>query len=524
MIRDAQLVPRNSVVETDLCIVGGGAAGITLAREFDGQPFRVCLLESGGVDYELESQALYKGKNIGLPYFGLDESRLRMLGGSTNCWSGTCRPLDEIDFLTRPWVPYSGWPFDKAHLIPYYQRAHPILGLGAYNYDANEWGKVGKSPPFPFVDDQVVNTIFHLSRVRNFGKGYREQHSTSDNITTLLHANVIEIETTENARTVRRVKVACLEGNRFFVSARIFILATGGIENARLLLLSNHIHKGGLGNQNDLVGRFFMEHLTIHPGTVVLSDSFRPIDLYRRRHWIAGEQVMAGVALSRKTQLKEKLGGFCVNLLPPDMEQGLASLKELIESGRQGSVPDDFLEHVANVIADLDDVLASAYGKAVKGRLPVQELKIFTRSEQTPNPESRVTLSSQRDSLGKQQVDLNWRLNPLDEHTIMQGLEILGREIGRAGVGRMQLSMGGEESETDLIQFVEGEYHHMGTTRMHVDPKLGVVDESCQVHGMTNLFIAGSSIFPNVGFSNPTLTIVALALRLADHIKKQMAV
>jgi choline dehydrogenase-like flavoprotein len=253
-----------------VCIVGAGAAGITLARECIKQPFRVCLLESGGLDYNEDIQSLYQGENTGLPYYPLDASRLRYFGGTTNHWAGMCRPLDDIDFAARAWIPYSGWPFGRSHLDPFYARAHLICQLGSFTYDTGAW-ETPDTPRFPLSSDRVMTKITQQSPPTRFGQVYQDEIVRADNVITYLHANAVEVETADTAQTVTRLRVACLQGPQFWVAARQFILATGAIENARLLLLSNKAQSAGLGNQNDLVGRFFMEHPSFESGALLPS-------------------------------------------------------------------------------------------------------------------------------------------------------------------------------------------------------------------------------------------------------------
>jgi choline dehydrogenase-like flavoprotein len=316
-----------------------------------------------------------------------------------------------------------------------------------------------------------------------------------------LNANAIEFEATKDARTVNRVRVACLEGNKFWVSAKLFILATGGIENARLLLLSNRIQARGLGNQNDLVGRFFMDHFGLTSGTILLSDSNISPALYvhrvRGRHRSSEppveQSLMGELMLSPEVMRSERLANFSAVLEPTSKLDAVKG--------------DGFLKVLYNVI------------KTVNRRAFNPPLRLRNIIEPTPNPDSRITLTAERDRLGQNRVRLDWRLRPIDKVTIQRSQEIIGMELGRAGLGRLMLTI--DKSDTSWPASLEpGLGHHMGTTRMHIDPTKGVVDQNCQVHGISNLFIAGSSVFPTYGYSPPTLTIVALALRLADHIKK----
>ena len=520
MFIDARTVPENTIIETDVCIVGAGAAGITLAREFIGQPFRVCLLESGGVEYDNATQSLSEGENIGLPYFPLVAARLRFFGGTTNHWAGWCAPLDGIDFETREWIPHSGWPFGKSHLDPFYERAQPVCQLGPFAYDAKTW-ETESLPSLPFTGKRVITKIVQFSPPTRFGQVYRHEIERADNISTYLYANVVDIDTTDSARAVTRLRVACLQGNKFRLSAKLFILATGGIENPRLLLASNRVQSSGVGNQNDLVGRFFMEHPHVNSGLFLPSNRhISRTDLYiqpwvesrgGRKSRIKGLWILSAEALRR-----EKLLNFSAALFTT-FSEGVRSLKRLLPAIQKGDFG-DFVEHLRNVIGDIDDVAVTAYGKFVKGGYPVKVWRISSRAEPAPNPDSRVTLSTERDSLGMSRVRLDWRLSGMDKRSITRAHEIIGEELGRAGLGRLKITLGDDDSAWPP----GGGWHHMGTTRMHVDPKKGVVNENCRVHGISNLYIAGSSVFPTSGSANPTLTIVALSLRLADHVKRIM--
>jgi choline dehydrogenase-like flavoprotein len=524
VVIDARAVPRDQTIQTDVCIIGAGAAGITLARQFVGQPFRVCLLESGGLEFEKETQSLYAGESTGFPYPPLDTARLRYFGGTTNHWTGWCQPLDDIDFETRPWVPYSGWPFSKEHLDPFYARAQSLCELGPYRYDADAWD-TPSAPRFNFIGDRVTTKIIQLSPPTRFGEVYRDAIARAENVSLNLHANVINIETPDNGRTVTRVRVASLPGNRYWVAAKVFILATGVVENARLLLLSRQVRRAGLGNQHDLVGRFFMEHPWQKSAVLLLSNPYLPFRLYDsytspRHESSQGSRptvVKGSLVPTRATQQSEQLANFRAHL-EPVRPKGIASLRFLVDAVRKPSMPDHLSTHLGNVIADIDDVARLGYGRVFKGTTPVHTAELYCGIEQVPDPQSRVTLSTERDALGQNRVVLHWGLTAAYKQAIRRATELIAEEFGRAGLGRVKLLLDDEQAPSQPLIG----YHHIGTTRMHRDPRQGVVDENCRVHDVSNLFVAGSSVFPTSGAANPTLTIVALALRLADHVKRMM--
>jgi len=448
------------------------------------------------------------------------------------------RPLDEIDFEERDWVPYSGWPFNKSHLDPFYERAQTVLRVGPYTYDVEDW-EGPETSRLPFANGRVKTTIFQLGPRAPFIGEYRDEIAQANNIATYLYANAIELETTETAQTVTRLRVACLQGNRFWVSAKLFILATNGIETPRLLLLSNKTQTAGLGNQHDLVGRFFMEHPHHWSGVYAPVDPsiFDSTGLYRV-HTVDGIPILGKLTLAEEVLRREELLSYCVSIHPSPRPERLShdrtaskavdSLKALRSAIRRGEVPVGLGKYLSNVVSGIDDIAATAcrnIRRQLEGALDKRKpprVEVFTlnhMSEQAPNPNSRVTLAAERDALGCNRAQLDWQLSPLDMRTIIRAQEIISEELRRAGLGHLHIELNDETPPPDL----HGGVHQMGTTRMHTDPKQGVVDENCRVHGLSNLFIAGSSVFPTVGYANPVLTLVALALRLADHVKKFLA-
>ena len=545
MFLDARSISEDKVITTDVCIVGAGVAGLTLAKEFKQANFKTCIIESGGEKPDKPTQALYWGENVGLPYYPLDTARARLLGGSSHYWGVKLpergmgvrlRPMDPIDFEEKEWVPYSGWPFQKKHLDPYYERAQKVCQIGPYSYDPKDWVQDGLRNELPFIGDQVNTTIFQFGLRDVFSKEYAKEVKQAENITTLLHGNVIEIETNENAKQVTCMRVASLEGNRFWVRAKIYILAMGAIEIPRLLLLSNKIQKSGIGNEHDLVGRFFMEHPHLWtggfiPASVMISNSTGLYEVFRK----SGTHVMGKITLSESTLRKEKMLNWVTSIHPSYRlsynhflgyhKPGVSAYRAIKLALKKGQLPENIKDLIYDALSDTNSIFRSIYRK-IKGHF----IRDFSRSkyitvyrlnpmvEQAPNPDSRVFLGSEKDALGQRRIKLNWQLTPLDTYTITRAQEILDEELRHAGLGHLVI-----ETERDSVpRGIHGGWHHMGTTRMHSDPKQGVVDPNCRVHGITNLYIGGASAFPTGGYANPVLTTVALVLRLADHIRKIM--
>lgn len=567
MIIDARSVEDGATIEAELCIVGAGAAGITLARSLADAEFRTVVLESGGMTLDADAQDLNAGENVGLDYFPLVGTRLRFFGGTTNHWGGTCRPFEETDFTGNPAVPNTTWPITLADLAPYYPEAARIVQLGSTGWDADDWK--GRSPYSPFdLDDDVIETrvakVVDAAR-RSFNALYADEVERAPSVTTYLHANVTEVRLADDHGTVASVAVRTTTG-AFTVRARAFVLAAGGIENPRILLASNAQQPAGVGNGNDLVGRYFLEHPRFVGGVLLpldpdLSASFyephvvddarilgylsvaRPlreaeglVDVQFRTRTLldpanararSSEDVEALRRLADRLRGDEDLDGAWSDLVR--VLDDLTSWRRLLVPGAGAPVPQpDLLRLLSSASAEeLDalvpeffgDVAVFAYGR-VTDSAAVQAIELSTRLDPAPNPDSRVTLTNERDAFGMPRVALDWQLSEVDRRSAIRGLEALGQEVGRAGIGRVQLQI---EADGPWPADMQGGYHHMGTTRMSADPATGVVDADCRVHGIANLYVAGSSVFTTAGSATPTMTIVALALRLADHLREELA-
>jgi choline dehydrogenase-like flavoprotein len=530
MITDARRFDDGYGFAADVCIVGAGAAGIAIAQELIGSSLEVCLLEAGGENPDPAMQALYRGRNVGLRYAPLHTSRRRCFGGTTHDWTGRCRPLDPIDFEARDDVAYSGWPFGRAHLDPFYQRAHELLELGPMSYEPCDWPDRGAA--LELSSHEVRTALFQYSPPTNFARAYRAELEGAANVYTWLYASVVEIETDAAAERVTRLRLATPERRRLSVSAKVYILAAGGIENPRLLLASSADRRPGLGNEYDRVGRFFMEHPQLFVGPFTPSASCPPLDLYTvppGNEFDRPDPVVAGLSPSAELMTREGLLNASLGLFvrkahqarPEYWSDGVTSLEHLVDAARRGEAPENPGRTLFDSIAGALPIARSCLARLSRRRRSALVARLSF--EAAPNPDSRITLSARRDALGLPRVDLDWRLSEIDRRSALRFLEIARGVIHDSGLGEIQVHLNlAPRGRTGWPLSIAGPHHHMGTTRMHVDPKLGVVDEHCRVHQMQNLYIAGSSVFPTSGYANPTLTLVALALRLADHVKAQL--
>lgn len=494
MHSDARTLADGTNLQGDLCIIGAGAAGLTIATQFIETDLEVVLLEAG--DFELESalQSLYEGEHTGLSTYPLHASRLRYFGGTTNHWTGWCGPLDPIDFKKRDWVPKSGWPVSLDELGPYYRRAHPVCDLGPYNYDVHYWSQhTDGFPPLPFSEDAIRPKVFQGSPPTRFGKKYKSEIVQTENITLWTHANVTNIQTRENGTEVQALSVQCLNEKEHRVQAHRYVLACGALENPRLLLASSDGNSNGVGNENGLVGRYFMGHPNTYSATLHFNKW--PAPAY---YETTDREVWGVYSLSPQQQKEHRVLNYTA---VPEIDTFDKSLPDWLYS----LPPTKQVEE--------------SY-KYYFGHPPT--FKLNDKIEQRPNPKSRITLSSKTDELGQPRIQLHWALTEQEKQTIRIGNETIARELGRLGIGRLQQESWITSSGDSWPSHLKDGFHHMGTTRMSESPTQGVVDANCQVHSVRNLYVAGSSVFPTSGTANPTLTIVALALRLSDHLRAEL--
>ncbi|QBK29532.1 FAD-dependent oxidoreductase [Roseitalea porphyridii] len=529
MIVDLQSIATAEKFEAEVCIVGAGAAGIPLALELAAKGVGVVLLEGGAVGYDNATQALYEGTLAGHDNTDLVYSRLRQFGGTTQHWTGMCAPLDEIDFEARACNGNIEWPFARSALDAFYARAHDYLELGEYRYSTEQWEGLLAGDPLPLPGALLDHGFYQQSPPTRFADAYLGDIEKARTIRCLINANVTDIVLGESGDMVDHVTVGALSGTTATVKAKKFVLACGGIENARLLLNADSQRPAGLGNENDLVGRHFMDHLHIEASQIALSDSRRDLGYYRQvtdtSSLLIGLKVQA--ALMRRQNLLNNTAFFTI--VWKDQAQNddfrdhaWLSFSALAKTFARGEVPDRFAERVCNVAESPGSVI-TGLSRHIRRRISeggeIDDVLLWQDAEQAPNPDSRVLLNADRDALGLRRTTLDWRILPADLESLRRTHEIIGRAFGEAGLGRLRIGL----PEDGDLSGIYTAYHHMGTTRMHTDPRRGVVDGDGRMHTVPNLYIAGSSVFPTGGAANPTLTIVALAIRMADHLAETLA-
>jgi choline dehydrogenase-like flavoprotein len=515
-------------VTADVAIVGSGAAGQAAARRLLARGCSVVLLESGGLDHDAASADLNRGEIVGQDYHPLEHSRLRFFGGTTAIWGGRCAELDDIDFERREWVDHSGWPIGPEDIAPYVIEARKLLGV--------EGGWADEMPaPEPFSrlsnNELAVRWWRFDPQFDRFTIDRAEDLEDHPRSTLMIHATVREIVLAKDGVAVERLDVRTPDGRRIDIRARHYILAAGGIENPRILLNSTSVMPAGVGNGNDLVGRFFMEHPHARGGRIVGKGDWRWLAAFARRR-LGGVEISPALVPTVTLQKREGILNSSVTVAVRRPETGNhALLKRAYLHFKHRTAPNrrgrQLWKATRRFVRSYTGLTGPLHPWLVK-RASGLDLALVIRAEQAPNPDSRVRLSDATDATGMRRVALDWRLSPLDVDSVSGLVASLNREAGRMDLGSVEPAAWlSDPSRTwvsdDLISAHPiGGFHHMGTTRMASDPRRGVTDGWGRVHGLPNLHIAGSSLFPTGGWANPTLTILALSLRTADRIADEM--
>lgn len=546
-------------LQTDIVIVGAGPAGLAIASEFLDGSRNVVVLESGGEERSSEFDELNQFVNKGHSRAPSDEMRCRMLGGTSALWTGRCGFLNEIDLEERSWLPHTGWPFDLDTLLPYYQRAGRILGIVGspvpdqaaqelwQSFDAPAWyGEDFKPMVWQFstsksdsvdivrqfaAEDQAsggnVGALQHSGApvAVNVAKHLRQPIENSKNVRVFTHSTVSEVEVSAEGQ-VTGVKVLTPEKKSFSIAARCVVVACGGLENPRLLLDSRSTVPHGLGNDHDQVGRYLTDHPYVLVGTFD-GDAGREIRRRMGSRWHPSEDrkfvYSLGLRLSEQAQRREELLNACVSIVEYGKRgNALRSLLDATKSAKQEKSLKSLVE-VGKELAHPIDIAQAAYDRFWMRRPPLNnpsETIVSCIFEQELNPDSRITLSEKKNWLGQSIAEIDWRISKREYDTTQFVAKAFYRELDRLGLPSPRqpdwMSSGFDDWKAPLID----QAHPSCTTRMSNDPTSGVVDENCKVHGVDGLYVAGSSVFATNGMINPTQTIVALSIRLADHLKK----
>lgn len=475
----------------DVCICGAGPAGIIIARKLAARGKRILLLEGGGLAFSEESQNQYAGKSIGKTQFHWFETgRMRYFGGASNHWGGLCAVIESFDKTTGENHSLPGWPIPGEEVLRFFDEAHDILDL------TGDFTR-GKYPGF---DSPLFDRWPHgYSAPTRFGEKYGPEIGKSQQVDAFYNANVVDIKLTDDLAHVKHVLVRNYKGNTVEASAARYVVAFGGIENPRALLNANSQVPAGLGNASGWVGRCFMESLSANVGRFVVTDP----EFFERAQ---DEKGMVSFVPTKSFMEKSDISDGVVNLFSKTRMRSFGRLRVVKQFMRETVCLSPSATSLARYFVDFN-----CPADGILNCLIAQE----------PNPKCRLTLGNEVDALGIRRLQMDWNFIELDYKTIRILAIEAAKELARFNIARVQLAPFVFDSKYDLANEVGPNSHHMGTTRMSADLQYGVVNENCQVHGIQNLYMAGGSVFATSGGRNPTMTIVLLALRLAEFLGRQ---
>ncbi|MFV9504933.1 MAG: GMC family oxidoreductase [Oscillochloridaceae bacterium umkhey_bin13] len=460
-------------------------------------------------------------------------------------WTGIrLMPLPPADFQARVHIPNSGWPIDRTILDPYYERAQQVFQLGPFAYEGSAWA-TPEHPILPLDPTQLRTRMYQFGDGQVFLKYYRTALADVPNLTICYHATAVELESNADGTAISTVQVKSSPQKTFRVRASQIVVANGGFAATQLLLNSDAQHQGGIGNHSGNLGRYLMDHPYLYGGELIPSSRhiFNETTLYDMR-MVENVPVMAHLQLADELLVREPMLGLSVLMFPrernyeahrslnPRQQRGFDAFIKLRRDIVMGHTP--HTELFRDVVTGADGLVKRSldrllFPKALIGRggwsrLPMKHLRyhsfeIVHQAEQAPHRDNCVRLSHERDELGMRRIIIDWRWHAEDVAAVMRAQDCFATEFQRSGIGTFKLA----RQDGQPVVLSHSMAHYMGATRMHADPQQGVVDANCKVHGIANLYVASCSVFPTGGFANPTLTIVALAIRIADQVKRQLA-
>lgn len=525
----------------DVLIVGSGPAGATVAAELAGHGLLVAVLESGRAKRTAHADALKDVRSRGIHI--KEYSRERVIGGASTTWAGLSSPLDPIDFERRDWVPDSGWPIGQGELEPHYRAAAERYRFPAASmFQESGFTRLRATSVLRPSWQRLEEKLFLAAEEpQNFGKEQRAVFEREDT-DVYFDASVIELESVPGR--VTGAKLRSSGGREAVIGARAIVLATGGIENARLLLLSN-----GLGNAHDQVGRRLMNHPKNYHGILRLTQPVEELPYYfgclcdgfagyaglrlredeqRAKHllnsyvrfeplfpWSDSEGVEAFVSIVKRSV-------FLLRFWKRRHKDEVVHLRDYAETGDDSDLQNarkglaGRLKLLWWIVRDAPAVGSYIYHRvASRAKTPVRRVRLRNFMEMQPDPEHRVTLSNELDAHGRPLPLVSHAPSALDRRSLVELHAALGDELRRAGIGELESDL----EQADPWPIDQDASHHLGTTRMGSRPEDSVVDAELRVHGTPNLYCAGASVFPTSGCANPTFTIVALSIRLAEHLR-----
>mgnify|MGYP003635312964 FL=1 len=524
--------------DADICVVGSGPIGLALAHACVKRGLKVLMLESGHYWPDEQKNDLGKAGYLDTAHHvPLEEGCCRALGGNSYQWGGRCVPFDPIDFEARPWIGNSGWPISAETVTDWYPEAAAFLRCRDDFTDTPLWPDNGRVRS-DTLESWVANP--------NIAHVYGDWLKACDDICVVLDATVVDLRFNANDTRVEAVTVA--NGSaRTDLSVKTLVVAAGGVQTPRLLLAAQRTRPDLFGGVDGPLGRYYMGHVSGKIAEITLadpaSDGFLDYEMdgnrFKRRRITLTESEQRTHGLPQITfsagnpvvydpaHRNGALSAIWMVLSSPLGNRFLnAPLRRLYLGEEKQSV----LSHALNI---LRSPIATGFGAfnvfrqmyLQKPKRPSVFLKnrkgrytLYYHGEQTPSADNRVRLSPDVDALGMPRVAVDFDYSAADADGVLKAHAILAEAVAEAGIGTIDYSVPEDARAAAIVSQARDGLHQIGTTRMSTNPKPGVVDTDCRVHGLQNLYVASTSVMPTSGHANPTFVGVALAMRLAAHL------
>jgi len=554
MLIDLSAISPEQLVNNDVCLVGSGPAGITLALELEAHGFRTLLLESGSQRTNSYAEGLSETILCDPTHHApMDDATSRRLGGTSDKWGGRCVPFDPIDFENRNALGLHGWPLSFREMAEYYSKACAYCLCGNNNFVSSESLPFAPESIVPELPDgDVLSTMLERwSLPADFWATYGPRLRNAKNILVVDHATCTEVNFEHSEDEVSSITLKAPNGHVYSVKANAYVLACGGLETTRLLLNSDRVHKGGVGNHSGKLGHYYMGHISGKISRVKFTTESEKT-VYGFEKDMEGIYCKRRFTISEDVQKKENLLNFAAWLDNPPLYNpahgnGIMSLafvalstpvlrdflapKAIVKNATGGKILlGQTIPHLKNILLDMPNVISFMssflYKRYIAKRkipgffLPNKnnEYVLHYHAEHAPDYESKVSLSDECNALGVRKLLVDIKFNSITINNVIKCHQIIDSYLQRNSCGRLIYADGDLESKIS-DQAGDG-FHQLGTTRMSEKPDDGVVDANCRIHGIKNLYVASSSVFPTSGQANPTLSIVALSIRLAQFLKK----
>jgi choline dehydrogenase-like flavoprotein len=499
-----------------VCIVGGGIAGLVLAQRLARFGLEVSVLEAGGLELEDRSQALYQAEMVAMQHFGSTEGRFRTFGGSSSRWGGELLPFSEDIFTPVAGSLSEPWPIRESEIHGYYEEVQRTMHLGSLPFTDALLPALGHTP-VPFTPGiRLRYSKWAPFNRRNLAHTVGRECLAHPRIKVFTHANVVALHGKEER--IASARVLDYKRRSFDFHADQFVVAAGAIESSRLLLAS-----AGVPNEYDQLGRFFHDHLSLDAAVLPRTARSRIFDRLGP-FFVNGVLHTFRLEATSELQRAERLLAVMAHVIVQEPEDsGIDAVRNVLVSIQQGNLTNAFTRNLVPMLRGSRDVVrllwfSKALGRRAVGRHAVVRLNIGM--EQAATPSNRIRLSDNLDALGMRKAIVDWRVGDVEYETASRFARIIKQQLEAAGFAALDWTPGLLEG---LRPALVDSYHPMGGLRMGVDPAASMVDTNLKVHGVKNLYIASCAVYPSGGSSNPTFTLMALAMRLGDHLRSMFA-